>query len=202
MGSVTGWMARSAANASQPAPGVPRWVNVAAHVVPLTTLPSGLWRLALGIGIPVGFSGELAELYAAPGWITPYVIALSLLAEGIALLTIGLVRPWGERVPSWVPRVGGRTIHTALAAVPAGIGAVVLTFINWTSAAMWFGPENNGDPDAPHGFAGLVMALAYAPLLAWGPLLGVVTIAYCLRRRADHVAEPQPVHPGSTSPVS
>jgi hypothetical protein len=155
----------------------------AAHLVPLTTLPSGLWRLALGVGIPVGFHGELAELYAAPGWITPYVIALSVLAEAAALLTLGLVKPWGEQVPSWVPRLAGRRIPTLAVVVPAALGAAAVTFINWTSAMMWFGPENNGDPDAPHGLAGFVMAAAYAPMLAWGPLLGAVTIAYYRRRR-------------------
>lgn len=164
-------------------PGVPRWAHVAAHIVPLTTVPSGLWRLALGLGVPVGFSGELAELYAAPGWITPYVIALSLLAEGLALLTLGLVRPWGERVPARVPRLGGRPIPLPAAVVPAALGALLITTINWTSAAMWFGPENNGDPEAPHGVAGFVMAACYAPLLAWGPLLGAVTVAYYRRRR-------------------
>lgn len=162
---------------------VPRWANVAAHIVPWTTVPSGLWRLALGVGIPVGFSGELAELYAAPGWITPYVIVLSLIAEGLAYLTLGLVRPWGERVPTWVPRVGGRRIPTIAVAVPAALGAVAVTFVNWTSALNWYGPENNGDPEAPHGIAGILMTAAYAPLLLWGPLLGAVTVAYCIRRR-------------------
>jgi hypothetical protein len=165
-------------------PDVPRWAVVAAHIVPLTTLPSGLWRLALGIGIPVGFTGELADLYGAPGWITPYVVVLSLAAEACALLTLGLVEPWGERVPGWVPRLRGRRIPTSAVVVPAALGALAITFINWTSAAMWFGPENNGDPDAPHGLAGFVMAVAYAPMLAWGPLLGAVTFAYVRRRRA------------------
>ena len=105
---------------------VPPWVNLAAHVVPWTTVPSGLWRIALGLGVPVGFSGQLADLYRAPGWITPYVIALSLLAEGLALLTLGLVRPWGEVVPRWIPVLGGRPIPTAAAVVPAGLGAVAV----------------------------------------------------------------------------
>ena len=87
-----------------------------------TTLPSGLWRVALGVGVPVGFSGELAEIYGAPGWITPYVIILSLLAEGCALLTLGLVRPWGERVPAWIPRFGGLRIPTMVVVVPAAAG--------------------------------------------------------------------------------
>lgn len=168
---------------STTAADVPRWANIAAHLVPLTTVPSGLWRLALGLGVPVGFSGDLAELYGAPGWITPYVIVLSLLAEAAALSTLGLVRPWGERLPTWVPGIGGRRIPVLAAVVPAATGALAITFINWTSATMWFGPENNGDPDAPHGFAGFVMAAAYAPMLAWGPLLGAVTAAYYVRRR-------------------
>jgi hypothetical protein len=115
--------------------------------VPLTTLPSDLWRLALGVGIPVGFSGELAKVYGAPGWITPYVILLSLLADGLALLTLGLVRPWVERLPSWVPPFGSRRIPTMAVVLPASTGAALITLINWTSAFMWFGPENNGDPE-------------------------------------------------------
>ncbi len=165
-------------------PGVPRWADVAAHIVPLTVLPSGIWRLCLGVGIDVGFTGELAELYAAPGWITLYVIVLSLVAELCALATLGLVRPWGERLPDRVPLLGGKAVPVWAAVVPAGLGAVALTFINWTSATMWFGPENNGDPDAPHGLAGFLMAVAYAPMLAWGPLLAAVTYAYHRRRTA------------------
>lgn len=174
---------RAMQEARETSSGVPRWAHLAAHIVPLTTLPSGLWRLALGVGIPVGFSGELADVYGAPGWITPYVILLSVAAEGLALLTIGLVRPWGERVPVWMPGIGGKRIPTMAAVIPAAIGAVVITFINWSSALMWFGPENNGDPEAPHGFAGFIMAVCYAPLLAWGPLLAAVTVAYYRRRR-------------------
>ena len=173
---------------------VPPWVNLAAHVVPWTTVPSGLWRIALGLGVPVGFSGQLADLYRAPGWITPYVIALSLLAEGLALLTLGLVRPWGEVVPRWIPVLGGRPIPTAAVVVPAGLGAVAVTWITISSALLWETPANNGDPDAPQGIARVVMAVCYAPLLAWGPLLGLVTVAYALRRRrAQRSARTRPV---------
>ncbi|MFC6934496.1 hypothetical protein ACFQHO_31910 [Actinomadura yumaensis] len=89
---------------------MPPWANRVAHLVPFTVLPSGVWRIALGLGVPVGFHGELADLYHAPDWrLTPYVFALSLLAEGCALLTLGLVRPWGEVFPRWLPFVGGGT---------------------------------------------------------------------------------------------
>jgi hypothetical protein len=167
--------------ASTAAP-VPRWVDRAAHVVPWTTVPSGLWRIALGFGVPVGFTGELAELYRAPGWITPYVIVLTLVIEALALLTLGLVKPWGEVLPRWIPVLAGRPIPVLAAVIPAALGAVAVTWITVSSAFLWSTPANNGDPEAPHGFAGVVMVACYAPLLAWGPLLAVVTLGYAVRR--------------------
>lgn len=164
---------------------VPRWAVWAAHAVPLTALPSGLWRLALGAGIPVGFHGEMAELYAAPGWITLYVIVLSAIAEGLALLTLGLVQPWGEVVPRWIPFLGGRTIPVMAAVVPAALGALAVTFFSVMGVQEWIDPDMTQQDiqDSPNGVAGVIMTVAYAPMLAWGPLLGVVTVAYHLRRR-------------------
>jgi hypothetical protein len=165
--------------------GVPRWVRLAAHAVPLVVLPSGLWRLALAVGVPVGFTGELARLFDAPAWpLTPYLVVLSLAAEGLALLTLGLVQPWGEVLPRWLPRIGGRPLPVAAVVVPAALGALAVTVVVSVSALAWNGPENNGNPDAPQGLAGLVMTAAYAPLLAWGPLLALVTVAYWRRRRS------------------
>ncbi|MFD3873080.1 hypothetical protein [Streptomyces sp. NPDC058623] len=34
-------------------PDVPRWAVLTAYAVPLVTLPSGLWRIALVAGLPV-----------------------------------------------------------------------------------------------------------------------------------------------------
>lgn len=161
---------------------VPRWLDLTARTVPWLVVPSGLWRLALGVGIPVGFTGGLAEDFAAPGWITPYVLVLSLLAEAFALLTLGLVRPWGEVLPRWVPWAGGRVVPVAAAVVPAVLGVLAVTAFTTASALVWFGPENMGDPEAPQGLAGAVMTACYAPQLLWGPLLAVVTWAYFRRR--------------------
>ncbi len=162
---------------------VPRWAELAAHATVWTTVPSGLWRIALGLGVPVGFSGELAATFHAPGWaITPYTLALSLAVEGLALLTLGLVRPWGERFPRWLPLVGGRGVPTAAAVTAAGLGAVAVTAVTVAGALGWSDPDAMGDPDAPQGLAGLVMTACYLPLLAWGPLLAVVTVGYAVRR--------------------
>ncbi len=161
---------------------VPRWVERTAQAVPLLVLPSGLWRIALGLGVPMGFTGELAEVFAAPGWITAYVIALSALVEAAALLTLGLVRPWGEVFPRRLPWVGGRVVPVAAAVVPAALGVVALGALSVVTVARWSGPQNMGDPDAPHGFAGALMTASYAPQLLWAPMLAVVAWAY-LRRR-------------------
>lgn len=167
---------------------VPRWARWAAHTVPLLVVPSGLWRIALGVGVPVGFTGDLAELYHAPGWITPYVVALTLAAEAAALLTLGLVKPWGEVVPRWVPQVGGRSVPIWVGVVAAAAGVLGLTVIAVPTVALWNGPENMGDPDSPHGLAGLIMTACYAPQLAWPPLLAALAVHYYRRRRGTRVA--------------
>jgi len=166
----------------RPTPGAPRWAVVCAHLVPLLVVPSGIWRLVLGAGVPVGFTGELAELYVAPGWITPYVVLLTLASELAAMTSFALVARWGEVVPSWVPMWRGRTLPRAVVAGVAAAGTVGLTLVAVPTVALWNGPDNMGDPDAPQGLAGLVMTACYAPMLAWPPLLAALTVAYWRRR--------------------
>lgn len=73
---------------------VPRWAVRVAHAIPLCVLPSGLWRVALVLGL-AGYNTD----YHWAVWERPYVIGLSVVSEGLALLALGLVRPWGEVVP-------------------------------------------------------------------------------------------------------
>ncbi|MGW4891414.1 hypothetical protein ACWEQL_03985 [Kitasatospora sp. NPDC004240] len=163
----------------------PRWAVLAAKTTVWTTVPSGFWRVALGLGIPVGFSGETGELWErhCPGWGTAYVIVLSGLAELVAFLTVGLVRPWGEVVPRWIPLLGGRRVRPLAAIVPAAVGSAILTVIG-TGALFGGWSENMSSPDSPHGLAGLVMTLCYLPMLAWGPLVAIVTFDYARRTLA------------------
>lgn len=169
-------------------------------LVPLTVLPSSLWRIALGFGVPVGFTGELAKTFAAPGWITLYVIVLSLVCEAAAFLAVGLVRRWGEVFPDWVPGLRGRTVPVMAAVIPATLGVIALIFMCGICLVAWNSPENNGDPGAPHGVAGVVMVAAYAPALLWPVLLAVVTVAYWVRRRRDGAPSGRPTaEPLSTS---
>ncbi|WP_371615356.1 hypothetical protein [Streptomyces sp. NBC_00454] len=170
------------ANADIASNTVPRWANRTAHAVPLAVLPSGLWRMAMAVGIPVGFSGQLAKDWQPGLETSSYITLLTLITEGLALLTIGLVRPWGETVPRWIPLLSGRHIPTWTVVIPATLGAAAVTAL---SLKMFWGgtPADVGGSEAPHGTAAWIMNACYAPMLLWGPLLAVVTVAYCARRR-------------------
>lgn len=153
---------------------VPDRIRRIAHLVPLLTLPSGLWRIALVIGLPV------ADVDAGGFWVKVYIVSLSVVSEGAALMTLGLVQPWGEVAPRWILWIGGRRVRPLAAFIPAIAGATFLTAL-WTWA--FWGMAGSDfytyfdDPQA------LIVTACYLPLLAWGPLLGVVAIAYLRRRR-------------------
>jgi hypothetical protein len=166
---------------------VPRWAIWTAHATVLCTIPSGLWRIAMGLQIPVGFTEQGLREFDIPGWGVPYVIGLSLFCEALALLTLGLVQPWGEVAPRWLPLIGGRRIPVLAAVIPAALGALAVTFITTTAAIGW---ADAGDPmppgtTDPNPMYAVVMALCYVPLLAWGPLLAAVTVHYYRRRTTN-----------------
>ncbi|MFE9956656.1 hypothetical protein [Micromonospora sp. NPDC005299] len=151
----------------------PVWAVRAAHLIPLVVLPSGLWRIALVAGLPMG-----TPVHPGPGE-SVYIVSLSLVSEGLALLALGLVRPWGEVFPSRLPLVGGRRVPPRFAVTVATAGAVALILI-WGYAAWGVTATGNDLGFTPTGFALLVAC--YAPLLLWGPLLLTVTWAYHRRR--------------------
>lgn len=144
-----------------------------AHLVPLLTLPSGLWRIALVIGLP------LTNAEVGGFWMRVYIVSLSLVSEGAALLTLGLVQPWGEVAPRWIPIIGGRRVRPLAAFIPAITGAAFLTAL-WTW--VFWGMAGSEFYDYFNGPQAVIVTLAYVPLLAWGPLLAVVAIAYVRRR--------------------
>ncbi|QFU97261.1 hypothetical protein KDY119_00755 [Luteimicrobium xylanilyticum] len=156
-----------------PVPGVPRWARVAAVVVPLTVLPASLWRVvAITLHVPIvdtSTTGPDAR-GTLPTWMPlgVYVVLLSIASELLAFTAVGLVARWGEVVPRRIPGLGGRRVPTSAAVIPAALGATALTAL-WTWVAV-----------------SLALA-AYAPLLAWGPLLGALTVAYARRRRSSVV---------------
>ncbi|WP_367124139.1 hypothetical protein [Streptomyces phytohabitans] len=163
-----------------PAPPAPRWAVRAAHAAALVTLPTGVWRLLLAAGFPAGYTATGYAAMDATGRGAVYLVALSVVSEVLALLTLGLVRPWGEVVPSRVPGWGGRVVAPRVVTAVAGCGAVVLTLL-WTPFVAWWALPH---PDLTDTGA-VVVGLLYLPLTAWGPLLGAVTVAYHRRHRAS-----------------
>ncbi|MFE7412078.1 hypothetical protein [Streptomyces laurentii] len=164
----------------RPLPGVPRWAAVAAHAVPLVVLPSGLWRLALVTGLPVTADAGFRTLGLGT---SAYVIALTVVSELLAFLTLGLVRPWGEVFPRRLPLLGGRRVAPAGATGAALAGAAGLCGIAAWGAYGVYAGLGPAIPVSPAQRA--VLVACYAPLLAWPPLLVAVARAYYKRRTRE-----------------
>jgi hypothetical protein len=159
---------------------VTRPARVVAHLIPLVVMPSAVWRTVLSFGVPLGFDRALLEADHIPGWGTLQLAFLTILTEALALASFALVRPWGEVVPHWVPRLRGRRIPPKVVTVPAATGAVVLTLI-WTFAIAGL---FTGRTDEVSGAGWLALIIAcYIPAVAWGPLLLWLTVDYHRRRR-------------------
>ncbi len=186
-----GWNA-----AHEPVAGVPRWARIAALAVPLTVLPSGLWRIAaFTFHLPILSGGALDAGEGSdglPSWLPGevYVVLLSALSEVAAFTAIGLIAAWGEVFPRWIPGLRGRRVPIPAAVIPGLVGAAILTPM-WTvvvvnclvfQETIQGRPLPEGFPIHFHDWQGVLGAVAYAPLVAWGPLLAAVTIAYYRRR--------------------
>src|SRR5690606_5586783 len=106
-------------------------------VLSLLLLATGALWAAVGAQTLAGTSA-LVRL----AWLTPWPqlgfdVDLSTRVWGLTLssgawlgvvLTLGLIRPWGEVFPRWVPGLAGRRVPVAAAAVPGGLVAVMLLF--------------------------------------------------------------------------
>jgi hypothetical protein len=158
---------------------VPRWALRTAHAIPLMLLPVCLWRLPFAFHFEMGQvgQGDMPDLWLS----IPYVFGLSVLSEAAALASLGLVRRWGEVVPAWLPKIGGRRVPPVAAIIPAVLAGLALTVLSAQMVLGWFGIVDTV------GYSSLwwdaLATACIAPMALWGPLLLALTGAYYVRRR-------------------
>jgi hypothetical protein len=166
------------------------WITAAAYAVPLCILPSAAWRMHLVIDT---WARQQDNACMQGGGIEIYLTFLSLGSFALGLLTIGLVRPWGEIFPRWIPVVGGQVVPvrgvTAIAGTGAAlIGLLVAYFLLNQQFQFVEGPLKPLPPGCHvPDFDVLVW---YVPLVAWPPLLALVTWDYHRRRTITSTTTP------------
>jgi hypothetical protein len=161
-------------------PPPPTWAVACAWTVPLTILPSAIWRVTL-----LFENGRPLRAVDDGGW---YLLLLSGLSLGLGLLTLGLVQPWGTVLPRWIPYLGGRVVPARAATVAACTGAAAVMGIEiYGYLNALFDLHDPKDalrigPVVPQAEPGPVVDALYFPMNAWGPLLIAVAINYHRRR--------------------
>ena len=160
--------------------GTPRWAVLTAWGALASVVPSSIWRTAVGLGVPLGWSPAHLRLEHIPGSGTAYVIWLSVASVAAAALTLGLVYHWGEQVPSWVPVLGGRRLPVRPVVAMAVAGALLVAVLIALSIAHW--PAVSGFRERPASAPALLMLACYAPAVLWPPLLLATSFAYARRR--------------------
>lgn len=172
-----------------------RWARWAGWFCLLGLLPSALWRITMLAGLPgvdTGFAE--AELYRSDAVTVAYVLGLDAAQLVFGGLCLGLVRPWGERLPAWVPGLGGRVIHRAVPTVLGGVGALLLYVIMGelliTFGGVWLGLTEGWTPAAAMSPGqATILGVAYTPFFLWPVALTVALVGYWRRRSptAGHV---------------
>jgi hypothetical protein len=174
--------------------GTERWQRAGAFVVRHRTawtvvaaccaLPYGLVRMTwftpwavLGQGDQLTSEIRLWGLLLGSGSILGFI------------LTTGLVRPWSERFPRWMPALAGRPVPVAAAAVPGGVVAAVLC----TAALPMLHDLSFTEGGSGLGVSTLLEQVAMAvvfPFWLWGPMLALAVWGYVLHRSADRSCVP------------
>ncbi|MFG3689405.1 hypothetical protein [Micromonospora sp. NPDC047740] len=151
-----------------------RWGRWAAYPAAAIPLSYAVVRFAWAAGIPLGIPGDFLREMRETGLVWAGA-GLAAFATVGAILTLGLVRPWGERFPRWMVGLAGRRVPITLAVVPAALVAISVTAATLGLISLPKFWEMSG------GFS-----LTTAPMLLWplwGVALGAAAVAYHLRRR-------------------
>lgn len=116
----------------------------------------------------------------APGEIGPEWHLWGLLLGGAALLgsvlTIGLIRPWGEVFPRWMPVLAGARVPRAAATIP---GFTVAAVLGTAGISVLFRHAPGTGPGLAHSLA---TAMIF-PFWLWAPSLALAVAGYLGHRR-------------------
>jgi hypothetical protein len=158
-----------------------RALTLAAVLLPV---PYELTRWAWALGWPVGVTrgAEIIESWSGAERVGIFVFGAMPLLGGV--LTHGLTQRWGETLPRWIPRIGGRGVPVALVVVPAALASILITTAAASLFRMWLNEALGRTPPATpdiEGWGAWVPGLFWLP---WGLTLAGATYAYWRRRRA------------------
>ncbi|WP_262851257.1 hypothetical protein [Mumia quercus] len=182
------------------------WTAVLSSATPLTArmrLPSArLDRLTTAATV-VAVLGPLPYVAVRATWLLPdavfvgpirpedldpsmrlWGLMLGAAALGGAVLTLGLIRPWGRVFPAWMPYMSGRAVPVAAAAVPGYAVAFVLTASAPSIALLSVEQAADGD-------TGALWMLLLLPFWLWGPALAAAVWGYVRRRRLEDSPAPR-----------
>jgi hypothetical protein len=110
--------------------------------------------------------------------LTPEIRLWGVLLGAAALLgtvlTLGLIRPWGEVFPRWMPGLAGRPVPVAVAAVPGGVVAAIVCVSAVPMTVSMLVSDLTATEKA--------VALLAFPFAVWGPALALAVWGYVAHR--------------------
>ncbi|ONI68419.1 hypothetical protein BWI15_36105 [Kribbella sp. ALI-6-A] len=151
-----------------------RWGFWATVVAALCPMPYALLRMTWLLPSPIGLGVQASDLEAQPG-IRLFGLGLGLIALTSGIVTLGLIRPWGEIWPRWVPFLAGQPVALKAALIPAATAATLLLVGSVSLVPMLWVPEESLLTNVGH--------LLLFPFPLWGASLALATAAYYYRRR-------------------
>lgn len=124
------------------------------------------------------FGGSAEAFENEPAMLlTGLLLGLGMLTGGF--FTLGLIRPWGERLPRGFAVIGGRPMPVGLAVIPATIVAVLF----FTSGAEFLFLAFEGEIGAR--MASVIELMLLFPFWLWGPLLALAAWGYAMHRASE-----------------
>ncbi|MFK9092779.1 hypothetical protein [Bacillus salipaludis] len=162
-----------------------RWGRLLTVIAALAPLPYALIRFSWALDIPLGVDPQFLREFSSANpmaRMTEWVFGSVCIVGGI--LTLGLIRKWGEVFPRWFPFIGGKRVPIMLAVIPASIVAIAVTAAGFVFT---FGiivealhPVALGNILHSQGWGAMGPMIFWVP---WGVALGLAAIAYYYRRR-------------------